>query len=188
MIGDEIKLFESKDNKLTEMIAARKIQFDNRGWLLTKGVRRIFSDTGEIFIDFDTLIAAQIKDKPKDFEKPLKFTEEMGYEDLSYYIDVMKRTGGKYRKELIDLKMKVSYPLSSSIVILLCIPIASNPKRGGIAVSFAVGFGIALLYFVCFKVIQSLARGGSIDPDLSAWIINAVFLVAGLLIMFKAKK
>ncbi|MFH2036462.1 MAG: LptF/LptG family permease [Candidatus Zixiibacteriota bacterium] len=188
MLGEDIKIFKSKENKLAEMITAKSMEYGSSGWILYNGMQRIFTDSTDNYTTFDSMIATMIKDKPKDFEKPLNFTEEMGYNDLSHYIDVMKRTGGKFQKELVDLKMKVSYPLSSFIVILICIPIASNPKRGGIAVSFAVGFGIALLYFVCFKVIQSLARGGSLNPDFSAWIINAVFLLAGLIIMLKAKK
>lgn len=186
--GSEIKIYRSKDDKLTEMISAKKIQYTSRNWMLYNGVRRLFYDSTETFETFDTLSVAYIKDKPSDFEKPLEKPEDMGYDELKHYIEVMKRTGAPYQRELVDLKFKLSYPFASFIVILICVPIASNPKRGGIAISFAVGSGIAMLYFVCFKVIQSLGYSEKLQPDLAAWLINGVFLLVGMVIMLRARK
>ncbi len=100
----------------------------------------------------------------------------------------MKRTGGPYRRELVDLKLKLAYPFASFIVILICVPIASNPKRGGVAVSFAIGSGIALTYFVSFKVVQSLGYSGRLGPDIAAWAVNAAFLLIGIVIIAISKK
>lgn len=186
--GTVVKIYRSEDDKLAELITAEKIRYTSRNWMLYNGVRRIFGDSTETFATFDTLSAAYIKDKPSDFEKPLGKPEDMGYDELKYYIDVMKRTGAPYRRELVDLKLKLSYPFASFIVILICVPLASNPKRGGIAISFAVGSGIAMLYFVSFKIIQSLGYGGKLHPDLAAWLINGIFLLVGLVIMLRARK
>jgi len=188
MTGEDVKIYHLAENRLTELITAKTMKYTSRNWMLYDGVRRIFGDSGETFIEFDSLSAAYIQDKPKDFEVPLGKPEDMGYAELEHYIDLMKRIGGPYRRELVDLKLKISFPFASFIVILICVPIASNPKRGGIAVSFAVGAGIALFYFVCFKVLQSLGYSGTLSPDLAAWLINGVFLVAGLAILFTARK
>lgn len=186
--GDDIKIYRSDDNRLREIITADKIRFTSQNWMLYDGVMRDFSDTGETFITFDSLSAAYIEDKPSDFEIPLGKPEDMGYEELKRYIDLMKRTGGPYRQELVDLKLKLSYPFASFIVILICVPIASNPKRGGVAVSFAIGSGIALSYFVCFKVVQSLGYSGRLNPDAAAWLVNAVFLLVGFVIITTSRK
>ena len=186
--GADIKLYRSEANKLSELITARRIRYTPRGWMLYDGVKRMFADTNESFAPFDSLPAEYIKDKPADFEVPIGKPEDMGYRELARYIDLMKRTGSPYRRELVDLKLKISYPLSSFIVILICVPIASNPKRGGIAVSFALGTGIALLYFVAFKITQSFGYNEKLDPDLSVWLINAVFLLIGLFILVRTRK
>jgi len=188
MEGSDIKLYRSLNNKLSEIITARKIKYTSRSWMLYNGVSRIFSDSGETFMAFDSLAADYIKDKPADFEIPIGQPEDMGYRELAHYIDLMKRTGGPYQRELVDLRIKLAYPFSSFIVILICVPIASNPKRGGIAVSFALGAGIALLYFVAYKVTQSFGYSEKLQPDLAAWMINGIFLVVGVLIMWRAKK
>jgi lipopolysaccharide export system permease protein len=186
--GSDIKLYRSENNKLTEFITAKRIKYTSQNWMLYEGTRRLFADTAENYIPFDSLSAAYIKDKPSDFEKPLGSPEDMGYQDLVHYIDLMKRTGGPYQRELVDLRLKLSFPFASFIVILICVPISSNPKRGGIAVSFALGAGIALLYFVAFKVTQSFGYNEKLSPDMAAWLVNGVFLLIGLAIMFKTKK
>jgi lipopolysaccharide export system permease protein len=186
--GTDIKLYRSDNNKLAEFITAKKIRFTERNWMLYSGVKRILGDSNETFITFDSLPAEYIRDKPADFETPIGRPEDMGYNELAHYIDLMKRTGAPYQRELVDLKLKLAYPLSSVIVILICVPIASNPKRGGIAVSFAVGAGIALLYFVAFKVTQSFGYNEKLPPNLAAWLINGIFFMVGLIIMVRTKK
>ena len=76
----------------------------------------------------------------------------------------------------------------SFIVILICVPIASNPKRGGIAISVALGTGIAMLYFICFKVTQSFGYNERLHPDLAAWLMNGIFFITGIMKMLKARK
>lgn len=188
MEGTDIKLYRSQNNKLAELIIAQKIRYTERNWMLYDGVKRLFSNSGESFVTFDSLSADFIKDKPADFEIPIGQPEDMGYRELAHYIELMKRTGGPYQRELVDLKIKLAYPFSSFIVILICVPIASNPKRGGIAVSFALGAGIALLYFVAYKVTQSFGYNEKLHPNLAAWMINGIFLLVGVVIMWRAKK
>ncbi len=186
--GYDIKLYRSANNKLTELVSAKRINFTNRGWMLYEGVKRLFFDSSETYEIFDSLSAAYIKEKPVDFEIPLGKPEDMAYKELRHYINMMKSSGGPYQRELVDLKFKLAYPFASFIVILICVPIASNPKRGGIAVSFALGTGIALLYFISIKITQSLGQSGKISPDLAAWLLNGIFFLVGLVIIFKARK
>jgi len=186
--GVDFKLFRSEKNKLLELVVAERITFTSRNWMLYDGVSRYFTDTGETFSEFDSLPATYIHERPSDFEVPLGKPEDMAYFDLQHYINMMKRAGGPYRRELVDLKLKLSYPFSSFIVILICVPIASNSKRGGIALSFALGAGIALLYFICFKITQSFGYNEKLHPDLAAWMVNGVFFLVGLTIMIRSKK
>ena len=78
--------------------------------------------------------------------------------------------------------------MASFIVVLICVPFASNPRRGGIAVSFAAGALIALVYFVLFRIMQSAGYNGKIPENAAAWAINALFFVVGVFSMLKARK
>lgn len=186
--GYEVRFYRSQSDKLTDLITAKRLAYTSQGWMLYDGITRLFTDSAESFEEFDSLSAAYIREQPSDFEIPLGKPEDMSYYELRHYIKMMKRSGGPYMRELVDLRFKVSYPFSSFIIILICVPIASNPKQGGLSVSFALGAGIALFYFVCIKVTQSLGHSEILHPDLAAWLMNGLFFIVGLIIMFKARK
>ncbi|MCD6250016.1 MAG: LptF/LptG family permease [candidate division Zixibacteria bacterium] len=187
--GESFKMYRSSDNKATEIITASAIVYRDFLWQAVAGNRRIFSDSaGAVFTKFDTLLIPDIDDKPDDLARRLGKPEDMGLEELERYIDLMHRTGGPYKRESVDLKTKYSFPLSSFIVVLICVPFASNPRRAGIAVSIAVGAGIALAYFVLFRMLQSAGWNDKIPEDVAAWGVNGLFLVIGLILMWRAPK
>jgi lipopolysaccharide export LptBFGC system permease protein LptF len=72
--------------------------------------------------------------------------------------------------------------------VLLCIPFASNPRRGGIAVSFAAGALVSLSYFVLFRTLQSAGYSEKIPMELAVWGVNGLFLLIGVVSMIKARK
>ena len=100
----------------------------------------------------------------------------------------MKRAGSPYVREAIDLQIKYSFPLANFIVVLISIPFASNPKRGGVAVSFAVGTLFALIYFVLFRVLQSAGYNEKVPDYVAVWGVNALFFLVGLFSFITARK
>ncbi len=187
--GTDLKIYNTDENKLSQIITASQVVFQDHRWLAHDGIVRVFNDSsGETFSQFATMEIPDIKDKPIDLSKKIGKPEDMGLDELKSYIDLMKRTGGPYVREAIDLKMKYSYPLSSFIVLLISIPFASNPRRGGIAISFAVGALIALIYFVLLRILQSAGYNEKIPEWLAIWGVNGVFFLIGAVAMIKAKK
>jgi lipopolysaccharide export system permease protein len=187
--GDDFRLYKSVDNRLSQIITAQKIMFIDHVWRLKDVVVRNFGDSAkESFSRLDTMTVFAIKDQPDDFARKIGKPEDMGYDELKQYIDLMKRTGGPYVRESIDLKIKYAYPVTSIIVVLISIPFASNPRRGSLAVSFAAGALLALLYFVLFRTMQSAGYNEKIPEDLAVWGVNGLFLLAGLVLMAKARK
>ncbi|MBN4076182.1 LptF/LptG family permease [Gemmatimonas aurantiaca] len=186
--GSGIKLFRRDRNTLGELITAREMNFVSGGWVLIDGAHRVFDSTGETFTTFDTLPAPIIRDQPSDFERRLGKPEDMGYRELEYYISLMKRTGGPYLAELVDLKVKMSFPFTSIVVILICVPLAANRRSGGMAGPLASAAGIILVYFVAFKVTKALGAHGYIDPDWAAWSISGAFLIIALIMNYFMRK
>jgi len=187
--GNDFRLYKSEDNQLSQIITSEKIYYQDHVWRLKNVIIRNFDDsTNELFTRQDTMTIFDIKDKPSDFARRIGKPEDMGYDELKRYIELMKRTGGPYVREAIDLRMKFAYPLTSVIVVLISIPFASNPRRGGIAVSFAAGAMLALIYFVLFRMMQSAGYNEKIPEDVAVWGINGLFLLAGIILMLKAKK
>jgi len=189
MEGTDLKVYKTAENRLSQITTAARVMYIDRQWVARDGIVRTFDTAaGETFTEFATLPLPDIEETPADLSRKMGKPEDMGIEELKGYIDLMKRTGGPYIREAIDLKMKYSYPLSSFIVLLISIPFASNPRRGGIAVSFAVGALIALVYFVLFRILQSAGYNEKIPELLSVWGVNGLFLLIGLAAMISARK
>ena len=187
--GSQLRICRTEKNKIREIVVARLVSYHDFKWIGREVVIRKFDDSAhETFQKLDSLDFPDIKDTPEDLEKRIGKPEDMGLDELKRYIEVMKRTGGPYFKESIDLKLKYSYPMTSFIVMLICIPFASNPKRAGLAASFAVGVSLALAYFVIFRIMQSFGYNEKIPVDLAVWGVNALFFVIGLALMLGARK
>ncbi len=175
-------------DSLKESYRGEKMRFDRGCWIIYNGAYRNFAEEKETYVRFDSLVLNNCREKPEEFEKYRGKPEDMGYRELAGYIGVLKKTGSAYTRELVDLKTKLSFPLTCFIVILISIPLASNPKRSGVAMSFAIASGVSLLYFVIFKVTQSLGYSSKLPPDVAAWSINILFLIVGLIIFSRAHK
>lgn len=187
--GKDFKLYQTKDNSLKELIIAPTITYTNYRWIARNGFIRTFGDsTKQTFLEFDSLYLDQIKDKPSDFSRKVGKPEDMGLEELKEYIALMKRTGGPHIRESIDLQIKYAYPLASLIVVLLSIPFAANPHKGGIAVSFSIGALIALIYFVLFKILQTAGYNEKVPDYIAVWGVNGLFFLFGLIGLIKARK
>lgn len=187
--GNDIKIYKTEGNSLKALTTASNISYENFQWIARNGTIRIFDDSlGESFTTFDTMTLTDIKDKPEDLAKRIGKPEDMGLEELQKYVRLMKRSGGPYAREAIDIKIKYSFPMASVIVVMICIPFAANPRKGGVAVSFAVGILISLVYFVTFRILQSAGYSEKIPDYVAVWGVNGVFFIIGLISLIKAKK
>ncbi len=188
--GRNVKIYRTEENRVREIVAADKLVYNLKDWVAVDGVRRSFAVDGmeRSFQQFDSLVITDIQETPEQFARRLGKPEDASLDELKEYIDLMKRTGGPYHRELIDLRMKYAYPLASFVVILIAVPFASSPKRGSIAVSFSAGILIALVYFVTFKIMHSAGYNERVPDFVAVWGINTVFFVIGLIVMFIARK
>jgi lipopolysaccharide export system permease protein len=187
--GSDFKLYKTSANRLEEFITAERVVYDLYTWQLYNGIKRIFTSDGQDeFTRFDSLIIVDIRDEPDDLARRIGKPEDMSLDELRNYIDLMKRTGGPYVRESVDLEIKYAFPVTSFIVVLISIPFASNPRRGGIAVSFAAGALIALAYFVLFRISQSSGYNDKIPVYVAAWGVNVLFFIVGVVLMIRARK
>ncbi|MFZ1685191.1 MAG: LptF/LptG family permease [Candidatus Zixiibacteriota bacterium] len=187
--GQEFRLYKTGDGTVERLVTAERVRYVDFRWTLERGIDRHFDRALEgTFSHFDTLSVIDIQDKPADLARKIADPVDMGIDDLRQYIDLMKRTGGPHTRESIDYKLKFSYPVTTIIIVLICVPFASNPRRSGIAVSFATGAAIALVYFILFRVMQSAGYNEKIPDYIAVWGVNVVFALIGLVLMAGARK
>ncbi|OGC77169.1 MAG: hypothetical protein A2Z27_00560 [candidate division Zixibacteria bacterium RBG_16_50_21] len=186
-----LQRFES--NELREQIEADKMNWQPPVWVLENGRYRVFTDDtlssrAEQFESFKRLVKFDLRVKPELFIRKAKHPDQMNFKELYGYIRSKSKSGVEVSKELVQLHMKIAFPLASFIIVLFGAPIASTPRRSGLAFSFGATLIISFVYYVLLKFGQSLGYNEKLPPALAAWMGNIVFGVLGLIILFRSRK
>jgi lipopolysaccharide export system permease protein len=83
----------------------------------------------------------------------------------------------------VDLWEKISLPLASLVFGLVGAPLGIRPQRGSKAMGFGVAIGIIFLYWVLYRWMYILGRGGGLPPVLASFSgCLAGLVVAAILI------
>ena len=125
---------------------------------------------------------------PVDFIKSAKEPISMNYFELKDYIERLKKIGENYNEQLVELRLKLSFPFANFFIIFFCVPLASSSVRSkGRGLVFVLGIVVCFLYISSLRICQSLGYNGIINPDLAVWTPNVVFGGIGLLFLIKSE-
>jgi lipopolysaccharide export system permease protein len=183
-----IQNFYLKDlTEMTSRIDAQLLQYDSLtgNWTAMKGVERFFSagtinDSAAIHPMtekyFDTLTLSDLHFKPDDLTKKQQKPLEMNLKELSESIDAQERAGNDPTATLIEYHSRFAFALTNVIIVLFGLPIATSKRRGGLAVQVGINILITFIYLVFMKVSQAFGKNGALDPLLTAWFANLIFI------------
>ena len=186
----KVNIIQTENNKIALRLDARYMQWDNDKsiWNLIDVTRRVLTDTSEIVSKYDTIKYAVSNITPEDLLELEIQPEEMNYAELNRFVDKMIALGGDSKKWLVDLYMKISYPLANFIIVLFGAPLAARKRRSGPALGFAIALLISFIYFLFLRTGQVLGHKGDLEPWIAAWIGNIVFGVGAVIVMFRVRK
>ena len=88
----------------------------------------------------------------------------------------------------MDLHLKISFPLTSFIIIVLGATLGAAARRAGLANCFGLGGLICFAYYSCVKAGQALGWNQLLAPWLGAWIANLLFAALALVLLWRAHK
>lgn len=179
-----------RGDKIIKRLDCRYMQWDSRHemWKLLQVTERIFSDSSETVQQFDSLNYTDSHITPEDLVELEIQPEEMDYAQLKRFVNKMQALGADPRRWLVDLHMKISYPLASFIIVLFGAPLAARKRRSGPALGFALALLISFVYFLFLRSGQVLGHKGELAPWLAAWIGNIVFGIGGVMMMLRVRK
>jgi lipopolysaccharide export system permease protein len=189
--------FDPSDRtRLVRRVDAKQMTWDTtkRMWRLTGGVERIFGkdSTQEIYHTLDekeSLIKLTFTPKDlRDRQLATNETSEITIPDLERRIELAKSVGKDTAHDEVDYYSKFSMAFSALIVVLFGVPFASQKKRGGLAVQFAVALGIAFIYLAFTKISFTFGYSGEIPPLLTAWLANGIFIIIAMIVMLRVQK
>ncbi len=118
-----------------------------------------------------------------------KSSEEMNFTELWDYVKRLKMSGYQAARYEVDLYSKLSFPLSSLLMVLIATPLSLQKVRsGGLGKGIALSVLIAFIYWGLVSVGTALGRSGALPPLEAAWIANVLFASASLFILFRMQK
>lgn len=180
----------SPDNKeVVEHVTASAAVWENDKWTIQDCEVRRFAKGKQTYHQFYSSTQLPLLDvEPKDFVRITKKTLSLNFFELKDYIARLEKMGEKANKEIVDLHMKLSFPLTNLIVIFFFIPIAtSNIRSKGRGLVFLLGLVVCFIYLIVVRIIQSLGYNGMMPPVWAAWAPNILFTLLGLEFLRRAE-
>lgn len=176
-------------SSLEQVLRAEQLRWEDSVWVVMIGEERVFHGSDSVTVHaFERAEMTGWTERPKTFAQPKKDVENMGYFELRELANAKRKSGADSTEETVALYMKVAFPFSCFMMVLLGIPIASTPKRAGFAKSFGIAVGIGFVYFTATDVLKSLGKAGDISPFVAAWTMNIAFLIIGSLMLIYTRK
>lgn len=178
-----IQEFDPKDHtKLIERLDAFRMKYDTSKscWILYNGIKRTFNDTSETIEKFVVKEFYGLNFKPEDVIKKQRKPEELSLPELSELANEQKRTGNDPTQIQIEYQSRIAYAFSNVIVVLFGLPISAGRRKTSLAMHFGINLLITFIYLVFMKVSQAFGKNGLLDPFLTAWFSNFIFLIAAI--------
>jgi LPS export ABC transporter permease LptG/LPS export ABC transporter permease LptF len=96
--------------------------------------------------------------------------------------------GIRRRWYLIEANRRFALPAACLVLALVGIPLGLSAKKGGKATGFVLTIALVFLYYVVSLAGLALARQGRVSPEIGVWLGNAVFLLAGVVLLWRVRK
>ncbi|MGQ9560653.1 MAG: LPS export ABC transporter permease LptG [Candidatus Oleimicrobiaceae bacterium] len=178
-----VTILEYHGSAVARRLDAPLMRWTGNSWRMENGYERLFAEGQEQAITFVSRELPDLGVTHRELARVQLEPEEMSYTELREFIEEVRRNGGKPHRWLVDLYLKISFPFSNLIILLIGASLASSKRRSGVAVSFGFSLIICFLYFGLLKTGQSLGHTGTLPPLFAAWLGNLVFLVVGAVLV-----
>ena len=88
----------------------------------------------------------------------------------------------------VELNYRLALPVASLVLALVGIPLGLFSRKGGKAVGIMLTIFLVFLYYVIMAFGLSFAKQGRINPAVGLWLANAVFGLAGFLMLANMRR
>ena len=185
----DLTVVDYKDKEIAEHVTASGAVWKDDKWILEDcEIRKFDKGVQTYFRHYPSTDLPLLDVKPRDFVRITTKTLSLNFFALRQYIATLQKMGENANREIVDLHMKIAFPLTNLIVIFFFIPIAtSNIRSKGRGLIFLMGLVVCFAYLIAVRVTQSLGYNGVIPPVWAAWTPNLFFALLGLAFIRKAE-
>ena len=188
VMEDATFYFFDKDFRLVKKIDAKRGVWMDGVWKIEEGVMQVIQDNGDYRLSKFSDLLLEISETPETFVRKIKEPEDMSYQQLKRYAETVRNEGYDNTAYLVDMDLKLAFPLISLVLALMGIPIALELKIGGMPLAIAVGVGLCFLYMFSMAFSRSLGLSGILPPFFAAWTANLIFILFGLYLIMDLRR
>lgn len=154
----------------------------------------IFQDVHFYYPASDRVEAYETWEEDKYQEEPSRFIALSHVSPKQQSIAELKKTakegravGEEIRDILVELGKRYSFPFASFIISFLGLALGSHYVRGMSILNIVLSIALGYAYYLVEGSFEALAMNGYINPFISGWIPNLLFLGAGIYFMRRAE-
>jgi len=176
------------DNPGWFLTAARAQWSDTTGWTLHDGTLRVFyGPEMETSVTFREARQRNMTERPADLLSEPKAPDEMSFSELGHYVETLERSGSDANKLKVNRALKLAIPATCIVIAFFGAPLGITNTRGGAAYGVAVSLATAIVFLVMVQVSRAVGTSGALPPLVAAWLPNAGFGFAGLVLFARAR-
>lgn len=125
---------------------------------------------------------------PKDLLYVDYLASEMPSIQLSKHIkDSAKRGVKNLNRYKVEMYKRTSMPVSSIILTVIAVALASRKRRGGMGINLAAGISLIFIYVFFMKISEVLGAAATYNPLFMIWVPNIIFSILAVYLYFNAK-
>ena len=186
----DVVVEKSDEGRLVFRLNAEQAAWQGSTWVFKEAWIRWFADDGEV--ERESYVpegpVETFGDRPRDIVREQRQPEEMSYRELSDLVSRIEHSGGDTTKYRVGLNMKIAFPFTNLIVVLIGSPLSARLRRGGLAVGVGLGLSLTFVYYGFIRVGQTLGDNAVLPPIAAAWLGNIVFAVCGIILISRAER
>lgn len=184
----EVALQEFRAGQLVRRIDAAEASWDGARWVFVSGFARTFEAGREKAEPFQRMAVNGLVERPEDFAKVAARPDEMNFFELGEYVGRLRASGARVSNYLVDLHLKLAFPLICLVVVLIGGALATRLRMQSAALGFGLSIAISFVYYGVMRAGQALGHYGALPPYVAAWMGDAVFGTIGLFMMVQAQR
>lgn len=189
--GYRFSLDKFKDKQLVSRLTAQRVTYDSTRqyhWRVHNYQIRDFDGMSEK-ISRGTTLDTIIPIEPADFLISNHDQEALTTPELTSFIDKQKARGvANIEAFEIEKEKRYASTLAAFILTLIGLSLSAKKVKGGMGINIGVGLALSFSYILFSSLTSQFAISGATSPFIAMQIPNAIYLIIGLVLYYRACK
>ncbi|MEW6336245.1 MAG: LptF/LptG family permease [Acidobacteriota bacterium] len=177
LLRPAVYVFDDELNLRARFSAERAVYREGR-WLGEGAWSRTFplvADQTPDYVRYLEAVELPLDVRPSYFGREYRKPSQMSFSDLSNYVSSLQAAGYRVDRQLVQLHLKVAYPISVVVLAWLALPYAFRMGRHGTVMGVALALVLGAAYFAVMALVTKLGETSLLPPIVAAWTPTVVF-------------